>query len=473
MAVVTCSPLIARADGEAVLPSAHVDDLLAGATSRASGLTADRVAERAVATSLDVASRRADTAAERAHVEAAAIGFVPRLALLASYTRNSPITVPSFGNAVVAPPGYAVGPVAPGTPLSNVPFEVPAYLNQYLSEATLTVPISDYLFRLSQRYESAARSESAADLSRRAEELLVGANARVAYYEWARVKLARVVAEQGLALARLHLHDARALLASGMTSDADVLGVESQVAVSEQLVGRAANGERAAAEQLRTFMHSLPGEPFEIGEDFSSSLADDEVTDLDVLVRRAAHDRLELRALGETAASLDAQAAATRAAALPRLDGIGSVVYADPNPRYIPNQSRFDATWALGVQLTWTPNDTASSLVEAKETDARARSARARRGALLDGVRTEVSEGVRAWSDARLAIETSARSLAASEESYRVRRALFLNQRATSVELSTAEADLLRAQLDAINARIDQRIARVRIAHAIGRDVRS
>jgi outer membrane protein TolC len=112
-----------------------------------------------------------------------------------------------------------------------------------------------------------------------------------------------------------------------------------------------------------------------------------------------------------------------KAAAVPRLDGMGSIVYADPNPRYIPNQSRFDATWALGVQLTWTPNDTASSLVEAKETAARAASARARRSALLDGIRTEVSEGVRAWSDAGLAIGASARSLAASEESYRVRRA--------------------------------------------------
>jgi outer membrane protein TolC len=297
MAVFTCSPLIARADGEVVPPSAHVDDLLAGATSHAGGLTADRVAERAVATSFDVASHRADTAAEHAHVEAAAIGFVPRLALVASYTRNSPITAPSFGNAVVAPPGYAVGPVAAGTPFYSVPFGVPVYLDQYFSQATLTVPISDYLLRLSQRYESAARSESAADLSRRAEELLVGANARVAYYEWARVKLARAVAEQGLALARLHLHDARALLANGMASDADVLRVESQVAVSEQLVGRAADGERAAADQLRTFMHSLPGEPFEIGEDLSSPLADDEVTDIDVLVRHAAHDRLELRAL--------------------------------------------------------------------------------------------------------------------------------------------------------------------------------
>jgi outer membrane protein TolC len=125
------------------------------------------------------------------------------------------------------------------------------------------------------------------------------------------------------------------------------------------------------------------------------------------------------------------------------------------------------------VQLTWTPNDTASSLVEAKETDARAQSVRARRSALLDGVRMEVSEGIRSWSDARLAIETSARSLAASLESYRVRRALFLNQRATSVELSDAEADLLRARLDAVNARIDQRIARVRLTHAVGRDVRS
>jgi outer membrane protein TolC len=442
----------------------------AGESARAEGLTSDRVATRAVATSFDVVSRRADTAAEHARVEGASVGFFPRLALAASYTRYSAITVPSFGNSVVTSTATPLGPIPAGTSLYNVPFTAPVLLDQYFTQANLTVPISDYLFRLSQRYESTKRSERAADLSRRAEELLVAANARLAFYEWARTRFSLSVTQQGLVLAQLHLHDAKALFANGLVSNADVLRVESQVALSEQLVGRAVDAERAAVEQLRTIMHSTPGESFEIGEDLSAPLANDEATDLEALVERAVRDRLELRGLGETAASLAAQAKASRGAALPHVDAMGSVIYADPNPRYVPSQTRFDATWSAGIQLTWTPNDTFSSLADAKESDARAASTRARESAFLDGVRAEVSQAIEAWSDAEIAIETSARRLAASEESYRVRRSLFLNQRATSVELSDAEADVLRARLDAVNARIDQRVAKVRLAHAVGRD---
>jgi len=259
-------------------------------------------------------------------------------------------------------------------------------------------------------------------------------------------------------------------LANGLASNADVLRVESQLALSEQLTGRAVHAQRAAEDRLRTFMHAQPGEFLDIGEDISAPLPEEPATDLEVLTRRAARDRLELEGLLETQASLEQQAKATRAGILPRLEGVGSLVDANPNPRYIPNQARFNTTWALGVQLTWTPNDSLSLIAQAKQTDARAASTRAQRNALLDGVRTEISEALRAWSDAQLAIETSAPSLAASEESYRVRHALFLNQRATSVELSDAENDLLRARLDVVNARIDQRVAKVRLSHAVGRD---
>jgi outer membrane protein TolC len=53
-----------------------------------------------------------------------------------------------------------------------------------------------------------------------------------------------------------------------------------------------------------------------------------------------------------------------------------------------------------------------------------------------------------------------------------VRRLLFLNGRATSVELTDAETERSRAQLEVIGARIDHRIAEVRLAHATGNDVR-
>ena len=73
--------------------------------------------------------------------------------------------------------------------------------------------------------------------------------------------------------------------------------------------------------------------------------------------------------------------------------------------------------------------------------------------------------------EARVAEGTTLRGLRASEESYRTRHLLYQNGRATTVELLDAETDLTSARLDAIDARIDARVAEVRLAYAVGRNL--
>ena len=52
-----------------------------------------------------------------------------------------------------------------------------------------------------------------------------------------------------------------------------------------------------------------------------------------------------------------------------------------------------------------------------------------------------------------------------------MQRELFNNGRGTSTTLTDAESDLTRARLTLLNARADARIARIRLDHALGRDV--
>jgi outer membrane protein TolC len=78
-----------------------------------------------------------------------------------------------------------------------------------------------------------------------------------------------------------------------------------------------------------------------------------------------------------------------------------------------------------------------------------------------------------ALREAEVAMQTTQRGLAAAEEGYRVRRELFKNGRATSVELTDSELELFRAGLESINARANMRSARARLIHAVGRDIPS
>jgi len=80
----------------------------------------------------------------------------------------------------------------------------------------------------------------------------------------------------------------------------------------------------------------------------------------------------------------------------------------------------------------------------------------------------EIAQAQTGVAEADAAVQTTARAVAAAEESYRVRRVLFQNGKATNVELSDAETEMTRARLQAIDARVSQRMARAQLEFAVG-----
>jgi outer membrane protein TolC len=214
-----------------------------------------------------------------------------------------------------------------------------------------------------------------------------------------------------------------------------------------------------------------PGRAYGLGEDVRAQLpALGTPRDLQRLYAEALERRPEIRALDETAWSLKEQGRVARAAAYPRFDALGQLAYDNPDPRVFPPTQAFKAGWSVGAQITWTLNDIGVGVTQGMQVDARRAAVEAQKGQLLDGLRNEVTQAEQAVEDAEVAVETGARGLAAAEESYRVRRALFRSGRAISVELSDAETELTRASLDLVNARVELRVARARLLHAVGRD---
>jgi outer membrane protein TolC len=338
-------------------------------------------------------------------------------------------------------------------------------------QATLTVPISDYVLRIPQAYAAATKSEKAAALSEKATRLKVATDAKVAYYTWVRAKLQEIVAEQAVEQARAHLVDARHAFDAGTVSRADVLRIESQVAQSQLLFERAKNFTKVSETQVRVAMHDGDAAAYEVGEPVDAVVVQGaEGATMAAMWAEAKNKRLEVRALDESAGSLYEQARVARAGNFPRLDGFADAIYANPNSRIFPASEGFKATWDVGLSLLWSPNDVGTSSASSHALESRASSLVAQRQLLEDGIRVEVTQASNSLREAEVAIESSAQGLAAAEESYRVRRSLFQNGRATSVELTDAETDLTRSRLESINARVDLRVATVRLQHALGRD---
>jgi outer membrane protein TolC len=466
-------PLVLFAHAAAAAPVRDETTLrtrLTGMVGRPDGLAADDVARRAQATSFELRQKREEVLAAAAAADQALVAWFPRLQLSARYARLSPIDAQPIGNLVVAPPGTPTGPIAPGTPLINAPIAFPVILNSTSIAASLQLPLLDYVLRIPSLNAAARHQREAACWSERAARRQVAAEARVVYYSWARARLQAVVAEQALAQAHGHLDSARHALDAGSASKADFLRVQAQVASAELFLTRARNLEAVLAEQLRTAMHDRGPGHYEIGEDLRVELAPLGLGALESLVDEAWKSRLEPRVLDELFGARTAERGVARAGMLPRIDGFADVVTADPNPRFFPQRDSFETTWDAGAQLTWSPNEVAQAAFASRAGSARVAAVSAERDALRDRLRGEVMQALAAVREADFAVAATARGLDAAEESYRVRRDLYANGRATSFELTDAETDLTQARLNAVAARIDQRISRVRFAHAVGRD---
>ncbi|HTA93050.1 MAG TPA: TolC family protein [Polyangiaceae bacterium] len=424
---------------------------------RGGGLTADQAAQRAVTTSVDVAGKRSSLAASDADVDAATAGYVPKLDLSARYTYLNKFHQGNITFAGMTFSGDLLSPVIP---------------NNYNLQATLTIPLSDYVLRVSNSLASANHSKTAAQFDEQATRLSVARDARVDYYQWVRAQGASYVAAQALEAARGHAADAKNSFDAGLVSRADLLRALSQVKNAELTVAHYANLTAVSTEQLRVAMGDTGETNYDIGENILIEPPPFAVPPTPGAgYAEALEHRLEVKQLGESEASLRDQAKVARAANYPRLDASGDFIYANPNQRYFPPAAAWHDTWDVNVVLSWTPTNIFGAQAQAHAAEAHADEVAAKRASLKNGLRLEVNQAMNALTEATVSLESAREGLVAAEENYRVRRELYRAGKATVVDVTDAETDLTRSRLEVVNAHVDERIARVALTHALGRDV--
>ncbi len=432
-------------------PRAAVPDPLAIALApQPGGLTPEEAGRIAAKTKHSVRAKQADLEAASAKVDQAFVNYFPRFSVSAGYTRLSNV------------PGIKFSATAP---------EIKPILNSTSFVASLSVPVSDYIFRTSQGYSAASHSEKGKRLELEAETLQAAADAKIAYYNWLRAKGSVVVTKQAVDQSRAHVDDANKTFTVGLISRADVLRLEAQLAGAQQAGAETDALSMLSEEQLRILLSIQTNQPLTIGADVMHEQVAAPTESLADLQNQAMTRRLEIRALDETEFSLKETVGLARAGYLPRLDAFADATMANPNQRVFPASNTFTGTWDVGVRLSWTLNDSFTAVGATAEAKARVASLAEQKGALRDGLRLEVVSAYADMQKSVATIEASERQLTASEESLRVRNELFKNGKATSVELVDAEAEVTRARLGRLNARIGLAVARVRLDHATGRDV--
>ena len=443
------------------------------------GLTADQVGQRAMETSFSAKQSLETMRAAQARIDVAWAAFLPRLSATARYTRLSNFTPPSFGSgnlvATDAPTGLitqppATSPTAPGPHFYSASLTFPLVLDNTLLQATLTLPLSDYLLRINQAYTAATRSADAARYDIGAARANALTNGKVAYYTWLQMRGAVVVAVQALNDQRVHLTDSRNQFTVGNASKADVLRAETAVASAELTVVQAVNGADLAETQMRVALHLPPGHPLVPGEGLESTPPAFQ-GNLPALVEEGLASRYELKSIVANAAAARKTAQANKAGRYPVVSAFGDAIEANPNPRYFPAQQKWFPTWDLGVQATWAPNDVLTANGTGADYEARANALDAQAQVTRENIEVEITQDFQALKQSEFAIDSTRRELASATEAYRVARELFNNGRGTFTTLTDAEGELTRARIDALTAAVNARIARVRLEHGVGRDL--
>src|SRR5262249_12440513 len=109
------------------------------------GLTAEQVGGRARDASFDAQAAIENFREAAARVDEAWAQFLPRLTGTGRYSRLSTLTPFAISGSIVATPAPAGTPNPTPTVAENVSF--PPVLDNYLLQASFTLPISDYFLR--------------------------------------------------------------------------------------------------------------------------------------------------------------------------------------------------------------------------------------------------------------------------------------------------------------------------------------
>lgn len=419
------------------------------------GLTPNKVADRAARTNASVRIKKAELKAAAARVDQAYAAYVPTVTVGASYTRLSRV----------------VNSLDIGIEVPGVDTTFPVILNQYSLSASLEVPLSDYVLRLTQAFAAVSLEVETKEIEVKAQELQARADAKVVYFNWLRARGQKVMTRLSVALSERHLEDAKIGLAAGVLSEADVARLEAQVAQSMHLARMTQNFEKVADEQLRIVLRLKSDVPLENGVDVLGKPRKVR-TSLPKLKRLALQQRLDRKALAKASTSLEEIESATRASYYPRVVGFANALYANPNQRIFPQQEKWDFTWEVGVRLTWRINDTFSTIGKTREVEAQRIQLEENERALEDAINISVTAAYYDVQTAESAIAAAEQRETAATINLDARRRLFRGGRATATEIVDAEAELTEARLQRLDAHIDHLIAIAKLELATGGPVR-
>ena len=403
---------------------------------------------RAVKESPRVAELRAREEGSRAAVEARRSAIKPQVSLQAGYTRTNHVDV--FG---IPQPDGRLRVVFPDIP------------DNYRTRLDVLWPL--YTGGRAESLTLAARAEAeAAGQDLAAVEAELRFDAARAYWSAVTAAESMRVVEQALERTDAHLKDLRAHLNEGLIPPNEVLTAEAQRSRQEVQVIESRNASELALAELRRLTHLAPEARLRLATPLNAP--DAAVGDLAAQIAAAKASRPERAALADRIEAAAARIAAAGSSARPSVALAGGVDYGRPNARIFPRSDRWQDSWDVSVNATWSLWDGGRRAAETGEAVAAERALRARLEELDSLIALEVRQRRLDLEAGVAAARAAAHGVRSAAEARRVVDERFAAGVATSTDRLDAQVALLQAELDRTRALANARIAEARLARAIG-----
>jgi outer membrane protein len=260
---------------------------------------------------------------------------------------------------------------------------------------------------------------------------------------------------------------AKARLASGVITQADLLRIEVAVANAQQQGLQAHSEGQTAQAQLFAAIGLAPADAAELTlveptARLAAARGNRSTASFASLLPRAQAQRPELARQAHLVLAADRQVGARSYALLPDVDFEGAYIRTDGQV-FAPPNSAF-----LGLKASWAIWEWGATNLQRKAAALQAAAARRDQEMLARQIEAELSASLAQGDAARGAVDTADTAVTSAQEAYRVTDAALKAGTATTTDLLESQSALTQARLNLTRAQYELVLSDVALAHATG-----
>ncbi len=372
---------------------------------------------------------------------------LPSLSLNASYTHLSP-----------------VNPFAVQTPFGVFTIS-PAILDNYNLKLSLQQPLFTG-FKLSSSSKIAEDNSLAAKQQYTQDEQNLILNIKNAYWGLFSAEKLKKAVDDNFLQVKAHLADIQNFFKQGLSTKNDVLKVEVQLSEIELQQIDAKNSVKIAIVNLDNVIGLPLSSDLQIPQNVSVS--DNNEYDLTELIKEAIQNRPDLKAMEYQVEASKTGIALAQSNWYPQIYLTGNYYYSKPNQRILPSRNQFDATWDVGIGLSFNIWNWGATKDQTTQAEAQYEQSNDGLKSMKDAITLEVTQDYYNMIKAKEKILVAEQTVSQAEENYRVTDDKFKQGLTLNSELLDAETALLQAKTNQIQSLADYELAVARIQRSIG-----